>query len=60
MTARIATCLSDIISRETLANTVSGRRCFLYGLVFRFRLLSTPSLDGAVAFSYGQTSVSVR
>jgi hypothetical protein len=26
MTAHIATCLSDIVSWETLANTVSGRR----------------------------------
>jgi len=26
----------------------------VYGLVFRFRLLSTPSLDDAVSFSYGQ------
>ena len=33
---------------------------FVYGLVIRFRLLSTPSLDDAVAFSYGQTSASVR
>jgi hypothetical protein len=33
---------------------------FVYGLVFRFRLLSTPSLDDAVAFGYGQTSASVR
>ena len=31
-----------------------------YGLVVRFRLLSTPPLDDAVAFRYGQTSVSVR
>ena len=31
-----------------------------YGLVIRFRLLPTPSLDDAVAFSYGQSSASVR
>src|SRR6516164_6069008 len=34
--------------------------CFVYGLVIRFQLLSTTSLDVAVAFSYGQTSASVR
>jgi hypothetical protein len=34
--------------------------CLVYGLVIRFRLLSTPSLDDAVAFGYGQTSASVR
>jgi hypothetical protein len=49
--------------RSRLANA-SGRIefiiVFVYGLVFRFRLLSTPSLDDAVAFSYGQTSTSVR
>jgi hypothetical protein len=33
---------------------------FVYGLVIRFRLLPTPSLDDAVAFSYGQASASVR
>ncbi|HZC36236.1 MAG TPA: hypothetical protein VE242_11510, partial [Chthoniobacterales bacterium] len=33
---------------------------FVYGLVVRFRLLPTPSLDDAVAFRYGQTSASVR
>src|SRR6516162_8449216 len=45
------------------ANPPHARRCiwpyrvhhFLnYGLVVRFRLPSTPSLDDAVAFSYGQ------
>ena len=35
-------------------------RCFVYGLVVRFRLLPTPPLDDAVAFCYGQTSASVR
>jgi hypothetical protein len=34
--------------------------CFVYGLVFCFRLLSTPPLDDAVTFRYGQTSASVR
>jgi hypothetical protein len=38
----------------------SSSSLFVYGLVFRFRLLPTPPLDDAVAFSYGQTSVSVR
>ena len=33
---------------------------FVYGLVFRFRLLSTPPLSDAVTFSYGQASVPVR
>src|SRR5208283_3798178 len=33
---------------------------FVYGLVFRFRLLSTPPLNDAVTFSYGQASVPVR
>jgi hypothetical protein len=33
---------------------------FVYGLVVHFRLLSTPPLGDAVAFRYGQTSVSVR
>ncbi len=28
--------------------------CFSYGLVIRLRLLSTPSLDDAVTFDYGQ------
>ncbi|HVH70799.1 MAG TPA: hypothetical protein VNB49_06795 [Candidatus Dormibacteraeota bacterium] len=32
----------------------------VYGLVIRFRLLPTPSLDDAVAFSYGQPSAAVR
>jgi hypothetical protein len=36
------------------------QHCFVYGLVVRFRLLSTPPLDDAVAFRYGQTSASVR
>ena len=31
-----------------------------YGLVVRFQLLPTPPLGDAVAFSYGQTSASVR
>ena len=34
--------------------------CFVYGLVFRFRLLSTPPLNDAVTFRYGQASVPVR
>jgi hypothetical protein len=33
---------------------------FVYGLVFRFRLLSTSPLDDAVTFSYGQASAPVR
>src|SRR5208282_2972586 len=33
---------------------------FVYGLVFRFRLLSTPHLNDAVTFRYGQASVPVR
>src|SRR6266446_10179029 len=33
---------------------------FVYGLVFCFRLLSTPPLNDAVTFSYGQASVPVR
>jgi hypothetical protein len=36
------------------------QHCFVYGLVFRFRLLSTPPLNDAVTFSYGQASVPVR
>src|SRR6202030_4307952 len=36
------------------------QHCFVYGLVFRFRLLSTPLLNDAVTFSYGQASVPVR
>jgi hypothetical protein len=36
------------------------QHCFAYGLVFRFRLLSTPPLNDAVTFSYGQASVPVR
>ena len=34
--------------------------CFVYGLVIRFQLLSTTSLNVAVAFCYGQTSAPVR
>ena len=41
-----------------LANRV--HHCFVYGLVFRFRLLSTPPLNDAVTFRYGQASVPVR
>ncbi len=36
------------------------QHCFVYGLVFRFRLLSTPPLNDAVTFRYGQASVPVR
>src|SRR6266478_7271995 len=36
------------------------QHCFVYGLVFCFRLLSTPPLNDAVTFSYGQASVPVR
>src|SRR5258708_14305815 len=36
------------------------QHCFVYGLVFRFRLLSTPHLYDAVTFRYGQASVPVR
>ena len=47
-----------------LISNASGRIEFIivfaYGLVVYFRLLSTPPLDDAVAFRYGQTSVSVR
>jgi hypothetical protein len=38
----------------------SSSSCFVYGLVFCFRLLSTPPLDDAVAFGYEQASVPVR
>ena len=38
----------------------SSSTLFVYGLVFRFRLLSTPPLIDAVTFSYGQASVPVR
>ena len=34
--------------------------CLVYGLVFRFWSLSTPPLDDAVTFRYGQASVPVR
>ena len=36
------------------------QHCCVYGLVFCFRLLSTPPLDDAVTFRYGQASVPVR
>jgi hypothetical protein len=38
----------------------SSSTLFVYGLVFRFRLLPTPPLDDAVTFSYEQASVPVR
>ncbi|MEA3162312.1 MAG: hypothetical protein QOE88_130 [Verrucomicrobiota bacterium] len=34
--------------------------CLVYELVFRFWSLSTPPLDDAVTFGYGQASVPVR
>ena len=49
--------------RGRLANASWPNRvqhCFVYGLVFRFRLLSTPHLYDAVTFSYGQASAPVR
>ena len=60
-TGRFPVLASPQISR--LANASWPNRvqhCFVYGLVFRFRLLSTPPLDDAVTFRYGQASVPVR
>jgi hypothetical protein len=46
------------LANASRSNRVQHR--FVYGLVFRFRLLSTPHLDDAVTFGYGQASAPVR
>jgi hypothetical protein len=53
----IFTPISKLLHSNPSITRIGSLTC---GLVFRFRLLSTPPLNDAVTFSYGQASVPVR